>query len=58
MSQHVLIPLVKVMYSILYAISPETFPAKDRVTGNGLVAATTRVFGLTVCCSQSFLDFI
>ncbi|PPQ76029.1 hypothetical protein CVT26_005535 [Gymnopilus dilepis] len=35
-----------VMYSILYAISPETFPAKDRVTGNGLMATTTRVFGL------------
>ncbi|PPQ82780.1 hypothetical protein CVT25_009275 [Psilocybe cyanescens] len=35
-----------VMYGILYAISPEIFPAKDRGTGNGLTAAATRVFGL------------
>jgi hypothetical protein len=36
------------MYGVLYAISPEIFPAKDRGTGNGLVAAATRVFGLIV----------
>ncbi|KIM37815.1 hypothetical protein M413DRAFT_448318 [Hebeloma cylindrosporum] len=35
-----------IMYGVLYAISPEIFPAKDRGTGNGLVAAATRVFGL------------
>ncbi|KAF8870910.1 major facilitator superfamily domain-containing protein [Gymnopilus junonius] len=35
-----------IMYGILYAISPEIFPAKDRGTGNGLTAAATRVFGL------------
>ncbi|KAH9476548.1 MFS sugar transporter [Psilocybe cubensis] len=35
-----------VMYGILYAISPEIFPGKDRGTGNGLTAAATRVFGL------------
>ncbi|KAF9556196.1 MFS general substrate transporter [Agrocybe pediades] len=35
-----------VMYGVLYAISPEIFPAKDRGTGNGLTAAATRVFGL------------
>ncbi|KDR77989.1 hypothetical protein GALMADRAFT_278352 [Galerina marginata CBS 339.88] len=35
-----------IMYGVLYAISPEIFPAKDRGTGNGLVAAATRIFGL------------
>jgi sugar phosphate permease len=34
------------MYGVLYAISPEVFPAKDRGTGNGLVATATRVFGI------------
>ncbi len=37
------------MYGVLYAISPEIFPAKDRGTGNGLVATATRVFGVIVC---------
>lgn len=36
------------MYGVLYAISPEVFPAKDRGTGNGLTATATRVFGLIV----------
>lgn len=36
------------MYGVLYAISPEVFPAKDRGTGNGLVATATRVFGVLV----------
>ncbi|KAF9484767.1 MFS general substrate transporter [Pholiota conissans] len=35
-----------IMYGILYAISPEIFPAKDRGTGNALTAAASRVFGL------------
>lgn len=34
------------MYGILYAISPELFPTKDRGTGNALVAAANRVFGI------------
>lgn len=36
------------MYGVLYAISPELFPAKDRGTGNGLTATATRVFGIIV----------
>ena len=36
------------MYGVLYAISPEIFPAKDRGTGNALVSTTTRVFGVVV----------
>ncbi|KAF8809939.1 MFS general substrate transporter [Phlegmacium glaucopus] len=35
-----------IMYGVLYAISPEIFPAKDRGTGNGLVFTATRIFGL------------
>jgi len=35
-----------IMYGVLYAISPEIFPAKDRGTGNGLVSIATRVFGV------------
>ena len=38
----------KIMYGVLYAISPELFPAKDRGTGNGLTATATRVFGVIV----------
>jgi len=34
------------MYGILYAISPELFPTKDRGTGNALVAAANRMFGI------------
>ncbi|KLO07040.1 MFS general substrate transporter [Schizopora paradoxa] len=34
------------MYGVLYAISPELFPTKDRGTGNGLTAAANRVFGI------------
>lgn len=36
------------MFGVLYAISPEIFPAKDRGTGNGLVFTATRIFGLIV----------
>ncbi|KAJ8457622.1 hypothetical protein ONZ45_g18242 [Pleurotus djamor] len=35
-----------IMYGVLYAISPEVFPAKHRGTGNGLTATATRVFGV------------
>ncbi|KAF7798232.1 hypothetical protein EIP86_009449 [Pleurotus ostreatoroseus] len=35
-----------IMYGVLYAISPELFPAKDRGTGNGLTATATRMFGI------------
>lgn len=34
------------MYGVLYAISPELFPTKDRGTGNAIVAAANRVFGI------------
>jgi hypothetical protein len=36
------------MYGVLYAISPEIFPAKDRGTGNAMTATATRVFGILV----------
>ncbi|KAI5120241.1 hypothetical protein M0805_007545 [Coniferiporia weirii] len=35
-----------IMYGVLYAISPEIFPAKDRGTGNGLTSIATRLFGV------------
>ncbi|KAI0632770.1 MFS general substrate transporter [Trametes polyzona] len=35
-----------IMYGVLYALSPEVFPAKDRGTGNGLTATATRIFGI------------
>ncbi|KAI9458494.1 MFS general substrate transporter [Russula earlei] len=35
-----------VMYGVLYAMTPELFPTKDRGTGNALVAAANRVFGI------------
>lgn len=35
-----------VMYGVLYAISPELFPTKDRGTGNAIVATANRVFGI------------
>jgi len=35
-----------IMFGVLYAISPEIFPAKDRGTGNGLVFTAARIFGL------------
>jgi len=34
------------MYGVLYAISPEIFPARYRGTGNGLVSTATRIFGV------------
>ncbi|KAH7100322.1 MFS general substrate transporter [Auriculariales sp. MPI-PUGE-AT-0066] len=35
-----------VMYGVLYALTPECFPTKDRGTGNALVASANRVFGI------------
>ncbi|KAI0918836.1 hypothetical protein AcW1_009457 [Taiwanofungus camphoratus] len=35
-----------VMYGVLYAMSPELFPTKDRGTGNAIVAASNRIFGV------------
>ncbi|KAI0647861.1 MFS general substrate transporter [Trametes meyenii] len=34
-----------VMYGVLYAISPELFPAKDRGTGSALVASANHICG-------------
>ena len=44
-----------VMYGVLYAITPELFPTKDRGTGNALVAAANRIFGIMV---RSVLCFV
>jgi len=35
-----------IMYSVLYAYTPEIFPTKDRGTGNALTATSNRVFGI------------
>ena len=37
-----------VMYGILYAVTPELFPTRDRGTGNALTATANRVFGVIV----------
>ena len=37
-----------VMYGVLYAVSPELFPTKDRGTGNAVVSAANRIFGVMV----------
>ncbi|KAK7046980.1 putative MFS-type transporter PB1E7.08c [Favolaschia claudopus] len=34
------------MYGVLYALSPELFPTKDRGTGNALCATANRIFGV------------
>ncbi|KAI0632309.1 MFS general substrate transporter [Trametes polyzona] len=34
-----------IMYGVLYAISPELFPAKDRGTGSALVSSANHLFG-------------
>ncbi|KAF9268793.1 MFS general substrate transporter [Marasmius fiardii PR-910] len=44
------------MYGVLYALSPEIFPAKDRGTGNGLVSTATRVFGVIAPVIALFVD--
>ncbi|KDR66281.1 hypothetical protein GALMADRAFT_232637 [Galerina marginata CBS 339.88] len=35
-----------VMYGVLYAITPELFPTKDRGTGNAITATANRIFGV------------
>ncbi|KAG8780805.1 hypothetical protein FRC12_022583 [Ceratobasidium sp. 428] len=35
-----------IMYGILYAMTPELFPTKDRGTGNGIAATANRIFGI------------
>ncbi|KAG8903375.1 hypothetical protein FRB99_003397 [Tulasnella sp. 403] len=35
-----------IMYGVLYAMTPELFPTKDRGTGNGLASTANRVFGI------------
>ena len=37
-----------IMYGVIYALSPELFPTKDRGTGNALVACANRIFGIMV----------
>ena len=44
-----------VMYGVLYAVSPELFPTRDRGTGNAIVASANRVFGIMVSCLDSRL---
>ncbi len=48
--------LFQIMFGVLYAASPEVFPAKDRGTGNGLTATATRVFGIMVRLSEKGLN--
>ena len=36
------------MYGVLYAVTTELFPTKDRGTGNGIVATANRIFGVMV----------
>jgi hypothetical protein len=43
-----------IMYSVLYAYTPEIFPTKDRGTGNALTATSNRVFGIMAVSSYSF----
>jgi MFS family permease len=38
-----------IMYGVLYALTPELFPAPQRGTGNALVAVANRIFGIMVC---------
>ena len=40
--------VAQTMYGVLYAISAEIFPAKDRGTGNGLTATATGLFAILV----------
>jgi len=37
-----------IMYGVLYAVTPELFPTKDRGTGNAMTATANRVFGIMV----------
>ena len=44
-----------IMYGVLYAVTPELFPTKDRGTGNALTATGNRICGVMVCENFSFL---
>ncbi|KAG6908073.1 hypothetical protein DXG01_006262 [Tephrocybe rancida] len=44
------------MYEILYAITLDLFPTKDRVTGNAIVAAANRVFGIMALIVALYMD--
>lgn len=43
-----------VMYGVLYAVSPELFPTRDRGTGNAIVASANRIFGIMVSDLQEW----
>lgn len=42
------------MYGVLYAVSPELFPTRDRGTGNAIVASANRIFGIMVSDLQEW----
>ncbi|KAF6741695.1 MFS general substrate transporter [Ephemerocybe angulata] len=44
-----------VMYGVLYALTPELFPTKDRGTGNALTATANRIFGIMVTSVPIFI---
>ncbi len=46
------------MYGVLYALTPELFPTKDRGTGNALAAAANRVFGVMVGRTLFFIFLV
>jgi hypothetical protein len=51
-----------IVYEVLYVLSPEIFPVKDRGTGNAMTATGTRVFDVIVrffvfFCRQWCSDF-
>lgn len=41
-----------VIYGVLYAVSPELFPTRDRGTGNAIVSAANHTTGVIVSLSQ------
>ncbi|KAJ2932943.1 hypothetical protein H1R20_g4158, partial [Candolleomyces eurysporus] len=45
-----------VMYGVLYAITPELFPTKDRGTGNAITATANRIFGIMAPIIALFAD--
>ncbi|KAF6741691.1 major facilitator superfamily domain-containing protein, partial [Ephemerocybe angulata] len=45
-----------VMYGVLYALTPELFPTKDRGTGNALTATANRIFGIMAPIIALFAD--
>lgn len=44
-----------VMYGVLYAVTPELFPTKDRGTGNAICSSANRVFGIMVRFIEVFV---